>query len=229
MSADAQASELLQAIEELSRLKKFKPSDFGLIEDPNYPARSALGAAYTDAFNNVISTVLAMASEVANHPGETCTATFDDALNALKQHLDNFSELHDWLFPPREPISLNAASDWIPRLQELGYPFNLIYEIVSGLQKRKIGRPHSHLRRDACIHGFERQLGSRRCGLHKVTRELCPCAKSVHSTSCEQNMRAGIRSLKKVLHKHAPELVSRYEKLHPDRDKKVNGEETPPI
>ena len=68
--------------------------------------------------------------------------------------------------------------------------------------------------------------------LGKAARKLYPAMtrEEIVTSRIEQNLKAGIVDLKKLLRKHAPDLVSRYVELHPNRaslgtgaPKKVNG------
>jgi hypothetical protein len=195
------------------------PTDWGLPNDPSRPVTFALGRAFVENWNSFLSTVMEaiqLAQESPQRIDEVeAIRRMDIALGFIK----NAHELADWVYFNNKPLPFAEAFRHAQRLKEVGYDADWVEATLTGLQKRPVGRPHQ---RQLFINAFEFQLEAKRNSQGQATRKFCPCGKT-HTAKCEQNLKAGMRSLKKVLRKYAPELVSRYEELHPDRARKVNG------
>jgi hypothetical protein len=187
---------------------------FGLNEDPTLEVRSALTRTCLENLNRAHDAFLK-----ARALGDPAAPLAAAELKTSEEFLGNFAELLDWLYPARKAMSVEEALTQAQSWQQNGVPSDFVIEMFPRLLKRDIGAPH---KRELYIAAFELQLRSKDMSLGKVTRKLCPCG-GEHGPKCEQNLKAGIRSLKRLLRKYAPDLLSRYEALHPDRAKKVNG------
>ncbi len=195
------------------------PAESGLPNDPSRPVTFALGRAFIENWNAFLSTVteaIQLAQESPQRIDEVeAVRRMDIALGFIK----NARELADWIYANNKPLPFAEAFSHAQRLREVGYDADWVEAILTGLRKRPVGRPHQ---RQLFIKAFEFQLEAKRNSQGQATRKFCPCGKA-HTAKCEQNLKAGMRSLKKVLRKYAPEFVSKYEELHPDRARKVNG------
>jgi hypothetical protein len=194
-------------------------AELGLPNDPSRPVMFALGHAFLENFNAGFSSMWEAIALASPGPGKADESQITRTLLDAIPYLQNVLELSDWMYPPRTPVTLMQAVDRAQELLKMGAERADLEQLIVGLQKRPAGRPHQ---RQLFINAFEFQLEARRNSQGQATRKFCPCGKA-HTAKCEQNLKAGMRSLKKVLRKYAPELVSRYEELHPDRARKVNG------
>jgi hypothetical protein len=202
-------------------LGSVQPSEWNLSIDPSRPVLAALGRAFVDNFNALMATIQE-ATELAEHK----PARMEESEIVRRAHkalgfAENVSELADWVYSSRLPLPFEEAFEKAQLLKKLGADADWVKMSLSDLQKRRIGRPHQ---RQVYVRAFEFQLQSKKNSQGPATRKFCPCGEKAHTAKCEQNLKAGMRSLKKVLRKYAPELVLKYESLHPDRAKKVNGQ-----
>jgi hypothetical protein len=149
------------------------------------------------------------AKTVADHPEKDLTIALDRLISAL----GDLSELREWVFSPRNPMTREQAESALPSLQKYGVDILTIFEIHASLQKRRVGPPPK--RRQLYVDAFERMMLPK-SSLGTVTRALCKCGKPTH-TGCTKMFQAGIGGVKRLLRRYAPELVSEYETLHPDR------------
>src|SRR5258705_3176391 len=113
------------------------------------------------------------------------------------------------------------ALDKARALKEAGLESNDVELLFENLQTRRVGAPVR--RRKSFIATFEFMLASKNNSQGRATRKFCRCGKDKHGSNCEQNLKAGVRSLKNILRKYAPQLVTRYDLLHPNRARNVNG------
>jgi hypothetical protein len=203
---------------------KFQLPDLRLSNDPGRPVLSALSSAFLENLNALFAIALEAAALA-----ERCQDLQDRnraepemvrLIEAALQRANRVHELAHWVYPAREPLALKDALDKAQALIQEGAPDDWVEDTFKDLQKRRVGRPN---KRQSFIKAFEFQVQSTTNSQGKATRNFCPCGGKLHTAKCEQNLKAGMRSLKKVLRKYAPELVSRYEELHPDRARKVNG------
>jgi hypothetical protein len=194
-------------------------AELGLPNDPSRPVIFALSHAFLENFNAGLSSMCEAIALASPGPGKADESQITRALLNAIPYLQNVLELSDWMYPPRTPVALMEAIEKAQRLSQLGAEHDDLEQLIVGLQKRPVGRPH---KRQSFVLSFEFQLQSTANSQGKAMRKFCPCGKA-HSVNCEQNLKAGLRSLKTVLRKYAPELVSQYEALHPNRAKKVNG------
>ena len=198
-------------------------SDLGLSEDGKVsPVRTALGRAFVQRFNSAMEAIerAKAAAEIPTRDQDSLEAgrqAAEGALGEATKMLEDVEELLDWLLGPEKPVGIPEAAAVALKATDLS--LNDAAAVFLRLQKRSVGRPH---KRDLFVDAFDLQLTSKDMSLGKVTRKLCRCG-SEHTSRCQENLRAGIRSLKVVLRRYAPELVTQYEVLHPDRAKKVNG------
>lgn len=196
-------------------------SDLNLKEDPSRPVQSRLSHLCLENLNaglSAFSSVGALPRDPLTTPSAEVERVRQLANDAI-QHLKIACELVDWVYPAARPLSFAEALGKARELTESGADTDWVKAFFSGLQKRPVGRPHQ---RQLFVRAFEFQLQSKKNSQGQATRRFCPCGNK-HTTKCEQNLKAGIRSLKRVLRRYAPELVTRYEALHPDRAKRVNG------
>jgi hypothetical protein len=194
------------------------PSDFGLPNDPSRPVLFALSRAFVENFN-AYSAVLTEAAALATQSGvKPDEAEIKRMMQTAVGSLEDVNELADWIYTNRRPLPFGEALSKAQVFQELG--FDWVEQMLANLQKHPVGAPP--IRRQSFIEAFEFMLRSKENSQGKATLRFCLCG-SKHKAQCEQALKAGIRSLKKVLRKFAPELVSQYNALHPDRRKKVNG------
>jgi hypothetical protein len=136
-------------------------------------------------------------------------------------HVENLKQILPWVYPPRKPLGFTDALSRVEVLRQAGLESDEVEKVFRILQKRRVGAPPK--RRKSFIAAFEFMLQSKENSLGQAKRRFCPCGKEKHTVKCERSLKAGIHDLKKMLHKYAPDLVSRYSVLHPDRAKKVNG------
>lgn len=134
---------------------------------------------------------------------------------------ENLKQLTDWIYLQRTPLAFEDAMDRAHILKEAGAESDDVEKLFQLLQKRPVGAPAK--RRQSFVTAFEFMLESKENSQGQATRRFCSCGKKEHTPQCEYNLKAGVRSLKKILRKYAPELVTRYDALHPNRAKKVNG------
>ena len=195
-------------------------ADLFLKDDPSRPVQSCLSRLCLENVNAALSAVRALPRDPSTTTWVEVESVVQPAAESTIQYLKNAEELMDWIYPCSRPLSFAEAFRKARELSEFGADANQVEVTFSGLQKRPVGRPHQ---RQSFIRAFEFQLQSKRNTQGQATRKFCLCGKTQHDARCEQNLKAGMRSLKKVLRRYAPELVTRYEALHPDRAKKVNG------
>ena len=196
-----------------------QPAELGLPNDPSRLVTFALGRALVENWNAFLSTVIEATQLAQESPQRIDEAEAVRRMDIALGFVKNARELVDWVYLSNRPLPFTEAFSHAQRLKEVGYDADWVKATLTGLQKRPVGRPHQ---RQLFINAFEFQLEAKRNSQGQATRKFCPCGKA-HTAKCEQNLKAGMRSLKKVLRKYAPELVSKYEELHPDRAKKVNG------
>ncbi len=194
-------------------------AELGLPNDPSRPVIFALSHAFLENFNAGLSLMWQAIALASPRPGKADESEIVRTLNSAIPYLRNVVELLDWMYPPRTPVNLMEAIKKAQELSQMGDERDDLEPLIVGLQKRPVGRPH---KRQSFVLAFEFQLQSSANSQGKAMRKFCPCGKA-HSANCEQNLKAGLRSLKTVLRKYAPELVSQYEALHPNRATKVNG------
>lgn len=197
-----------------------RPSDFGLPNNPARPVLLALTNAFVENFNS-LSALVSEASALVPQPGNSAQeAMVVRMMTDALRFVQNIGELSNWIFPPTMPLGFKEALRKAEALKRLGCDEDWFAEMVSTLQKRHVGRPPDNLR---FIRAFEFMLQSKANSQGQATRKFCACRKETHTAKCEQALKAGNRKLKRVLRRYAPQLVSRYDVLHPDRSKKVNG------
>lgn len=184
-----------------------RPADWGLSQDPDRRVRFTLSSVLKQLTIDADSAILEALSSDQPSARDRAAALSKEAL-----------EVAEWLFSPMEPLSpLQLAKLALESLKN-GFPPAFLDEYLPSLQGQPPGRPHR--RRDLIIRAFELQLKPTGMSLGTVTNKLCPCGKAVHSSNCRENIRAGIRELKKLLRRYASQLVMEYQTLHPDRNKK---------
>jgi hypothetical protein len=192
----------------------------GLPDDPSRPVMFAFSRAFLENFNAALSLMWEAIALASPGPGNADVSQIVRTVNNVIPYLQNVSELSDWMYPPRTPVALMQAVEKGQEFAKMGAEREDVEALIVALQKRPSGRPH---KRQWFVLAFEFQLLSRANSQGKAVRNFCPCGGKAHSANCEQNLKAGLRSLKKVLRKYAPQLASQYESLHPNRARKVNG------
>jgi hypothetical protein len=126
-------------------------------------------------------------------------------------------ELLKWAYPSRKPISAAAAVARVPILREQGYDEDAVKWMVAALQKNPEGKRQTV--RATHIQAFEFMLQSKSNSLGIAINHFCKCGR-VHDKKCRSSFRYGIQELKKILRKHLPHLIVKYDALHPDRNPK---------
>jgi hypothetical protein len=132
--------------------------------------------------------------------------------------MGEFAELASWLCPPRKALTTEEILRHALQMKEAGLDSKVIQSTISSLQQIPAGRPHKRLR---YVEVFDLMLQSPEMSLGKAIRKLNPhlTTDELVEQRLEKNIKAGIVQLKKRLRKYAPDLVTRYEALHPDRAK----------
>lgn len=187
-----------------------------LSEDPVHPVRTFLSHLYVGCWNDVEASIFEMSKLV-----ETCQ-TEDPGVAAeiarliahVNERLQVMVESGPWLFGDRQPLTPVKALRFA---QVLSDEPELAVEMFARLQKRKVGSPPTKYVTYLVI--FELMLQSNAMSLGRARQKLKPPLPREN----EPSLKAGIRNLKTLLRKHAPDFVARYESLHPDKAKKVNG------
>lgn len=194
----------------------FLLSHFGWVKDPARPVHSELCRLAVDKLN---------AAEVAIARASSGGSTKTIALEEMRVARTLFEEsvvLRDWVTSIRQPMSLDQAMDYAGQLRQAGFRPDIITNSFTTAQSRDVGAPRK-IEPELIVSAFELMLQARTWSIGKVTRKLCRCGSEKHGAECEQRFKAGIRNLKKVLRQYVPKFVTRYDVLHPDRNKKVNG------
>lgn len=214
------SSSLSQELERLSAQPPFNLSHFHWVEDSEHPAWSALHCAFVDRLNAVVlETIRAAVVEPAADDDPTA---IDER---LKSALGDLDELQGWVFTPKLPMTRSQADALLGPLVEHGIDIQFAVGIRDSVQRRIVGPPS--WRRQLYVDAFERMLLLDE-SLGTVVQKLCRCDDKSHP-KCRGRFHTGIGIVKKLLRKYARELVSAYDKLHPDRaakhknPSKVNG------
>jgi hypothetical protein len=203
------------AMREVGMSSRFQPSDFGLLSDPTRPVLEVLGRAFVDNLN-AAEQILHEAHDLASQPKSMAQET--DVMRMAKAVLQfsrNADELSHWIFTPKT-LSDEAAGRKAEAFRGLGDDY--VKDMRSRAQKLPEGKPARM--RQSHILAFEFMLQSKENSLIKATKQFCTCGQS-HRTKCTGRFKTGIRGLKKVLRKHAPDLLSRYEAFHPNRNTRL--------
>jgi hypothetical protein len=192
---------------------RLRPSDFGLSNDPTRTALFALEEAFTETMNTLAATV-EQAFELASGPNPQDHET--DVMKLLEHSTrlsGNAKELSRYVFQ-NKALSAEAATRAAASFGSIDDEW--VKKMRHSLQKLSVGRPP--ITRKAHIRAFEFMLQSKKNSLGIAATKFCPCGKR-HDASCTQRFKTGIRSLKEVLRKYAPDIVVKYDSLHPDRAK----------
>jgi hypothetical protein len=201
--------------------RSFEPSDFGLPNDSAGPVKSALVSAFTKNFGVIAATVEDANAIVRQSAATTDTAGVVQRIKDLIPVAQTLKELSDWVSPPRRPMEFGEAVRNAQALAAASPDSDEVELWFQALRTRSVGAPAR--RRESFIGAFEFMLQSKGNSQGLATRKFCGCGKEKHDANCERNLKAGVRSLKSVLRKHAPQLLARYDSLHPDRAKKADG------
>jgi hypothetical protein len=194
--------------------------EFGLSDDPSRPAYSALFRALENRCNDLIHIGRETESWIdrANPSDSDCEAKLEERLKQITKLINEMQELCRWLIPDRIPLSGQEALRSIRRLITSNYSTNveLASAVLPALQKRQVGRPNKRVTYlavfDVMLEGSHMSLGKARL---KFGRQL--------TQENVAGLKTGLRDLKQLLRIYAPELVLQFERMHPNRDKKVNG------
>jgi hypothetical protein len=190
-------------------------SPFNLPEDQSHPVSYALSRACDENWGAFSDTVAKVAVEAAR-PIEERISEADVAreIEIALSYIENVAEILTWIVY-RKALPMEEAFQRAQRLRELGEDW--VQNMFSRLQKLPQGRPAA--RRQSHVAAFEFMLLSKKNSQGQAVKKFCPCGKT-HQWKCQQNLKAGVHSLTKMLRKYAPELVAQYDALHPDRAKK---------
>jgi hypothetical protein len=194
----------------------WNPSDLGLVESADTPALNALIHAYMERVN-VLFPAITRAAELLEKP-EAKTAMTEQLLS-LGPMVEELKELGAWLYPTRRPLTTKETVSCVVQLERAGVESEAIQHMISGLKEIRAGRPH---KRERCVEVFDLMLQSQRMSRRKAIQKLYPhlSTEDISRAHLEENIKAGIVSLKKVLREYAPELLAQYDRLHPDRAKR---------
>jgi hypothetical protein len=193
---------------------RLPPSD---LNGPNDLNRSVLPA-LNDAFVKNISAFrvrIEAAGALATRSG--AKAHEAEAMQLVRDALrlaQNLEALARWIYP-RKALPVEEAVSKAPAFRELGDEW--VESMCTAMQKFPEGAPPKM--RQAHIDAFEFMLQSKKNSLGRAVQKFCTCG-GEHTARCRQRLKTGVRSLKKMLRKYAPDLVSRYSSLHPYRGKK---------
>lgn len=181
----------------------------------SHPVRDALERALTARIEACEAALLRLETNM----GQKSNAKHDEAsMKALakqvEQLAEDVNELASWLYPPRPKMTLEQIVQARETLIPLCLSPNLMNEILVPLQRREVGPPRN--KRALYVRAFELMLQPAPMSFGRVMSKLCECGKP-HSASCRQRFQTGIRGVKVVLRKYAPEFVEQYDALHPDR------------
>jgi hypothetical protein len=188
---------------------RLKLTDVNLPNDPANVVEFALGSAFIKNWNAFAEAIIEL--------GAKCTVGEIDEIEAKKKlenaivFLENTDEIQRWIYG-RKVLPAQVAIAQAQVFGALGTDWTTNF--ATRLQKRSQGSPPS--RRLTDIRAFEFMLRSSRNSLGQSVKQFCPCEKK-HTKECLGRFKTGIRSLKKILRKFAPDLVTRYDLLHPDR------------
>jgi hypothetical protein len=140
-------------------------------------------------------------------------ARLSEQIEQIAELSKTINELGKWIHSSQRPLTKVEAWSRAIRLGDAEFA----PDIFTDLQKRKVGR--SSNRYPTYVRVFELMLQGRNVSIGIARQKIRPPLAKGEAPG----LKAGILRLKKLLQKHAPDLVSRYEELHPDRAKKVNG------
>jgi hypothetical protein len=191
-------------------------SDFNL---PNAAAGFVLPALIRAFVENVsalracveVGGALVAQADAKAHEAEVMQVV-QDAL----QLAQNLKALAGWIYP-RKVVPVEEALRKAEAFRELGDDW--VGSMCSALQTFPEGAP-PRMRRSH-IDAFEFMLQSQKNTLGMAVPKFCTCG-GEHTARCRERLKTGVRGLKKILRKHAPDLVFQYESLHPNRDKKAD-------
>ena len=189
--------------------------ELNLPNDPTRPAASALSNAFVENWN-AFEAILRDAVRIVTSPegklrelevvGMIETARLGPFRNAI--------EITHWVYE-RKALPVEEARRLAQGAKELGD--DCVEQMFQNLQKLSKGTPPR--RRQGDIRAFEFMLLSEKNTIGRAVTKFCGCGGS-HTPSCQVRLKTGIKSVKRILRKYAPDLVSRYDVLHPDRSKK---------
>jgi hypothetical protein len=192
------------------------PADFNLPNDPTHPVMFALGRAVREKWTAIAETNDPL-KQLASHPERAgADADAKKLMKTIIQLLVNVNELGRWIYCARA-LPVEEAFTKAQIFKELGHDWT--ERFCARLEKLPHGSPPK--RRQAHIQAFEFMLQSRNNSLGRAVQKYCPCGKQ-HTKKCHEGFKTGIRGVKKILRKYAPDLVTQYNTLHPNRAKPGN-------
>jgi hypothetical protein len=175
---------------------------------------AALRRAWDDNLN-ALGSIVTTAGELTNQPVDKrpSDADLENMIQKIVTVTMNMVELTRWIYRPKV-LSPEQAFEKAQAFKELGDDY--VEDLIQRSQKLNHGRPAA--KRRTHIAAYEYMLQSKDNSLGKAVQKFCTCGKR-HSPECYEQMKAGIHSLKRILRKYAPELVAKYDLLHPDKAK----------
>jgi hypothetical protein len=189
-------------------------SDFGLSEDPDHPVRTVLAHKFVEHFTvGFVSLLEARELTRGPHFDKQVQTKFKELISRSRESGQHANEIADWIYTNRWPASDEQAFAMAQRYSSITSP----KELYETLRKRPVGRPNTE--KHTFVEVFELMLAGSHVSLGRARSMVHPPL----SLADEPRLKDGIRRLKKLLQAIAPELLSKYESLHPDRAKKVNG------
>jgi len=189
-------------------------SRHGIWEDPKHPVSSAICRKLVENFEVALLSVVE-GLELAKRHSDVSEATLKEITRLLEKALESLErtqELAEWL-PQDITWPLDDALQWT-RSKSNNLPEAA--EILSRLARRKVGRPNKNR---LYLAVFELMLQGPDTSLGIARRNVQPPI----SQENEPGLKAGIRKIKRLLRKHAPEFVIQFETLHPDRARMSMG------
>jgi hypothetical protein len=187
--------------------------DFNLPNDPTHPVMFALGRAALEKRTAIAETTDALRRLATDLEREGAEADAKKLMKTVIQLVENVNELGRWIYCVKA-LPAEEAFAKAQTFKELGNDWT--ERFCARLQKLPQGSPPK--RRQAHIDAFEFMLRSRTNSMISATKKYCPCGKK-HNKKCYASFKTGIRGVKKILRKFAPDLVTQYDALHPDRAK----------
>jgi hypothetical protein len=192
---------------------RLQPSDFNLSNDESRPVLFALSHAFVENMSAFFASAQAASALAARSDKEAHETQVLQLVEDCVRFARNLKALLSWIYP-RKVLPIEEAVLRAQALKELGDDW--VESVSKAMQKFPEGAPPRM--RQLHIDVFEFMLQSKKNSLGLAVRKFCPCG-GTHTLKCRQRLKTGVRSLKKMLRHYAPDLVSRYDSLHPNRDR----------
>jgi hypothetical protein len=179
----------------------------GLPEDPDSPVSYELGMAFVRNLQAIIETSNRSLAAAPEYPSQ--------GVKKVKESAANVAEISNWIFLAKKTLTPRESAIAAEPYKEFGE--DLYLRMVSSFQKQREGKFPT--KRPVHIRAFEFMLESKSHSLNKAVNRFCSCG-ARHGKNCRSSFKTGIQAVKKILSKHAPHLLAKYNELHPDRNKR---------